>query len=549
MPAQVTISFDDENDGPGANSEDGFVVLRKTGNDPWDAANGIPTSGVTVTDVPGADHNPSNSHTDNTIQPNLNYFYRIVYYRGTAWSTATEKKAGSLVGPVRVPGAGELGYPNNLPDDNSGVTYSLTHEPVFHYDAREHAEARNYLGTEPLWAKIGGDLTPGERLPNKADTYANNNRPIGDKVTDVVVEMPSLYQWSPDSANVAPIPVLGDRHTTEFTLGASSSIYNMLKPSSKDGFNNTLNQKFSAIVNPNNNDCIYFSEGVSMFVVLSQANINYTAHPYPPPHSNPRLAFKDISSNNDHDQNGLSWLFNLFRSPYVRTYQWADAAEYANSTLALYDWASGSDVKEHHGALFDDGGGINRTPFNSNGHTYREAHMYQGLRYSHYYPSEHSLIAGVVGGTYSTASISPLENYLKFTPGEDFPHPMLSSSSNATDNPAPMNILSFIHHGDDPGGAGNRKGQIKGWINGGGPAFEQVNPSTFINVAGAQHPSIMPVINPSTFNFFTGNANIAEILFFDKALVKSDFDNITAYLENRYAGYLNTQTGYTGQFA
>ena len=44
MPAQVTISFDDENDGPGANSEDGFVVLRKTGNDPWDAGRGVQDS-------------------------------------------------------------------------------------------------------------------------------------------------------------------------------------------------------------------------------------------------------------------------------------------------------------------------------------------------------------------------------------------------------------------------------------------------------------------------------------------------------------------------
>jgi hypothetical protein len=127
--SRIRLTFTDDNSG--ANENDGYKVYRNIGSDPCpggviDASklyhtHNTPTTGSDV------------QYTDMSAGPGTPYFYRASFTRGS-----DEVLSPNVIGPVAFPSADALGYPYNVPSNQSGVAHFIDTEPLLHIDAEKN---------------------------------------------------------------------------------------------------------------------------------------------------------------------------------------------------------------------------------------------------------------------------------------------------------------------------------------------------------------------------------------------------------------------------
>jgi alpha-tubulin suppressor-like RCC1 family protein len=148
---KITIKFSDDNGDPSGQSSDsdntGYRIYRAVGSDPSNThVNKIYDS--------QASNNPPTQGTgeiifeDNNVEFNKPYYYRVENFR-TKTDASEETALSPLVGPISIQDLDRLGYPNNTPSDQDGIaTYSISVEPLIHYDAsqevKKHGIDHNY---------------------------------------------------------------------------------------------------------------------------------------------------------------------------------------------------------------------------------------------------------------------------------------------------------------------------------------------------------------------------------------------------------------------
>ena len=194
MPSYIKVSFQDDNPA-GANDNDGWKVYKNVGSDP--CPNGVidpskevyhetsPTPGTGVVE-----------YTDVNVAANNSYYYRASFTRGADEALNTL----GPVGPITLANVDDLGYPNNLPSNTSGVAFTADVEPMFHFDAqREHTLHGNGFVYSTVDTTLNRPLSYPTADGFNVKPGANASRAL------------HIQEWdSPNNPTGTPIPVVSD---------------------------------------------------------------------------------------------------------------------------------------------------------------------------------------------------------------------------------------------------------------------------------------------------------------------------------------------------
>jgi len=503
MPAKATIHFKDHNPA-GANSEDGYVVLRKAGSDPWSGSStgGSPNTPVDVFENHGQFNAEDNFYEDDTISANVDYFYRVVYYRGPSWAARTEYHAGGVaIGPVRVPDSSRLGYPNNVPSESSGVPYFMNTEPICHMQADSLAFGAGWSpGTGNLWDNLRTFGT-NSYVPNEADTYSSGPGTMSFQMSDTATFNQSVYLWRGDDDSLDPIPVLGDRFMEDSSFPMRGGQYSV----SQAAWNHHVPQGVGQTG-------VFWDEGVTVFGVSTTSNnVNAT--------TGRDYGNKDSEQTYNHGTLGANGF-----SMYGDFVKWSDG-----SAMPTDHWLD-SDLM-----CYGASGCANTT-----------------------YPQSRSWGWGFFGGGFGYgADIGGFMKASEVNPDpqrQDYAHlsypvPTYFNYTSATTTIGRPNNLSITASVMQP------DGRQRIWINGGVDHASHdpillADPTPYVNDAGvtvnAQPLTGFSGIGLSFWGYY---AVLAEYLFIPKALSSSEFTTVVDYLNSKYSGYLFPQGTYNQKFA
>ncbi len=151
MSRKITIKFSDDNGDPTGQPSDsdntGYRIYRAVGSDPSN------TPAKKIYDSEESNNPPplgtgEITFEDTSVDFNQPYYYRVENFR-TKSGGGEDTALSPLVGPISIQDLDRLGYPNNTPSDQDGIaTYSISVEPLIHYDAsqevKRHGIDHNY---------------------------------------------------------------------------------------------------------------------------------------------------------------------------------------------------------------------------------------------------------------------------------------------------------------------------------------------------------------------------------------------------------------------
>tara|TARA_Y100001963_G_scaffold116835_1_gene162428 strand:+ start:355 stop:1839 length:1485 start_codon:yes stop_codon:yes gene_type:complete len=494
MPAQVTIQFEDTNP-DGAASEDGYFVWRAVGTDPVpDVANPPATAFATVQGATSGSGSTIN-HVDNSILPNRQYYYRLGFYRGGGTNpqplTVSELSIGAPIGPISVPDSSHLGYPNNVPDEVSGVLNTVNTEPLFHLDARQWAIDSGWdpAGGGSLYDSIRDN--PGNaQVPNKADSYsAAASNWIGDFTSGWADRVKDLYLWHGEDSSKPLIPVYGDRNTVYNWPYSNNSQAGLTRP----GFRNN----FPNVADPTTIDYVLFDEGITMFIVASTSGSMQSTNPARQPglqNNRPDMHLSHLYGHSSYDVNNGDG------------YYWSSKAQVNPADHR----ANASDTRAH--PQFEFGGDLNADS----------------------------------GGVRVKSAEPWTTPYGNFT----YPAPVEYTHTTADTVNTPRNLNITASQMSPKGGY---RLWLNGGVDNSNNPILAVNDATVAYTAesGITDAGIMPgaSMGGNSLGFDTPFAVISEILFFPKQLSAVEFGKVTTYLEGRWVDYIPSQGTYNNKLS
>lgn len=529
MPAQAQIDFTDNNPA-GANNEDGFIVIRAASEDPWTGSGtggSIKSVATFLHDSKAPSTALANSYTDTTLQPNIEYYYRVVYYRATNkatkdWANKTEYNAGSTpVGPVLVPDADTLGYPNNVPSNTSGVNYSIGTEPIVHISADSIARQAGWPGpgNGNLWDQIR-TFNAYDVLKNEASTYGSGPGIISQKQTHYQDRQQSVYLWRGLDNTLDPIPLIGDRYVVGMdypsryaTHGVERASWAVHKPA--------VNSSPSPV-------SIIWDEGVTVAGVTTGSNA--ISHPYVHPTTgvtNHYLSDRNFGLHNSeaiYNHGSMGWnswsldgtMMNWSDQSIVAAGHYINSGMYTNQGTDDRAWGSGTFA-----------GSMNRVSMDYGG--FMKAAEIRGPTYTDY-----GLIGSPVGDIITSSA----------TTHSGGPGPTITDTH--LDRPMNLSIQIGVMQAD---------GRQRCWMDGGvdttsgGSPFVNATPTVYQNDNGANVTVPPNSTIDEGFRFYGDLHCVAEFLFIPKALSSVEFSDLIGYFQNKYAGYLRTQGLYSDKFA
>ena len=196
MPTYIKLTFQDDNP-LGANDNDGWRVYRNIGSDPCPGGVIDPAKKVheDMTPIPGI--GPV-EYIDTNVSANNPYFYRASFLRSGVEAINTI----GAVGPILLGDINDLGYPNSLPSDASGVAFTSNIEPLYHLDSQKEKNIRG----------IGHLYTTSDTTNNRPGSYPElDGFHMGPGNVLATTKANHLIAWdSPNNPTGTTIPVLTD---------------------------------------------------------------------------------------------------------------------------------------------------------------------------------------------------------------------------------------------------------------------------------------------------------------------------------------------------